>query len=135
MIRTRDRGTIGGTRLLPVARSLSWGVAGLMVIASAVPLVRPDLYRDNALVASGWLGNDLVTLLIGAPGLVLALLALRTGSARAHLVWMGFLAYAAYNFAFYLFGSGAQPALPGRDLFRARVGSAPPRASRDGAAR
>lgn len=39
---------------------LSVVVAILMVLASGMGLLFHDLYRDNALVASSWYGNDLL---------------------------------------------------------------------------
>ncbi len=46
---------------------LSAVLAALMLLASAAGLVVPHLYRDNLLVASGWRGNDLVTLGLAVP--------------------------------------------------------------------
>ncbi len=76
-----------------------------MALASGSGLFAHDLYRDNALVAAGWYGNDLVTLVVAVPLLVVALLGAWGGSRRAYLVWMGLLAYTIYNYAFYLFGA------------------------------
>lgn len=77
----------------------------LMAIASGGGLLLDDLYQDNFLVSSGWLGNDLVTLFVATPILATAIWLARRGSWRAYLVWMGMLDYALYNFGFYLFGS------------------------------
>ena len=76
-----------------------------MGLASGAGLFAHDLYRDNALVAASWVGNDLVTLFVATPLLGIALLAAWGGSRRATLVWMGMLAYSLYNYAFYLFGA------------------------------
>ena len=84
---------------------LSVVIAILMVLASGMGLLFHDLYRDNALVASSWYGNDLVTLIVAAPLFVGAMIWARQGSQRAFLVWMGMLAYTFYNYAFYLFGA------------------------------
>jgi hypothetical protein len=59
----------------------------------------------NAFVASLWRGNDLVTLGGAVPLLVASMFFARRGSPRGLLVWLGMLAYALYNFAFYLFGA------------------------------
>ena len=48
---------------------------------------------------------DLVTLLVAVPALILSGRKARSGSVRAHLVWLGVVAYAGYNYAFYLFGA------------------------------
>jgi hypothetical protein len=87
-------------------RALTLLVAALMLASSAGSLLRPEVYRDNALVAAGWLGNDLVTLVVAAPSLIALAFA---RSARAGLLRSGVLAYALYNFAFYLFGAALNP--------------------------
>lgn len=63
------------------------------------------LYRDSDFYKTGWLGNDLVTLLLILPLMVLSIYKTRSGSLRGHLVWMGLLSYMLYNYAFYLFGA------------------------------
>lgn len=80
-------------------------LAGAMAVAAAMGLGLPALYRDNLLVAAGWRGNDLVTLVVAVPALVASRLAARRGSAPAQLVWLGLADYAFYNYLFYLFGS------------------------------
>ena len=80
-------------------------VAGLMAVASGTGLLAPGVYRDNALVTAGWLGNDVVTAVVAVPALLLASARARAGSRRAPLVALGLLAYAAYGYAFYLFGA------------------------------
>jgi hypothetical protein len=80
-------------------------VALLMAAAAAIGLLEPSLYRDNELVTAGWLGNDLVTLIAAVPSLAWAILLARKRSPRALVVCMGLAAYAAYGYAFYLFGA------------------------------
>jgi hypothetical protein len=83
----------------------------LAIVASAGGLFIDHLYRDNLLVTSGWYGNDLVTLVVAVPTLVVALILSMRGSQRAQraqraqLVWLGILDYMLYNYAFYLFGT------------------------------
>lgn len=85
--------------------SLSGLIAVLMLVQAGAGLAWPGLYRDNLFVATASRGNDLVTLVVALPLLLLALVLARRGSARAHLVWLGMLDYALYNYAFYLFGT------------------------------
>ena len=47
-----------------------------------------ELYRDKAVVAAGWYGNERGTLVVAVPLLVVALLGAWGGSRRAYLVWM-----------------------------------------------
>lgn len=84
---------------------LSSLIALLAAIASAGGLLLNGLYRDNLFVTSAWKGNDVVTLFLAVPLLVVAMGFARRGSLKAHLVWMGVLDYMLYNYAFYLFGA------------------------------
>ena len=77
----------------------------LMAAAAATGLLEPSLYRDNQLVTAGWLGNDLVTLFAAVPSLAWATAVARRRSARGLLMCVGLAAYAAYDYAFYLFGA------------------------------
>jgi hypothetical protein len=83
--------------------SLALGAAA--ALASGAGVLRPELYDDNRFVASGWHGNDIVTLVVFVPVFAWATKSALTGSERAHLVWLGAVAYLVYNFAFYLFGA------------------------------
>jgi len=80
-------------------------IAVLAIAASAGGLLIDGLYRDNAFVASTWRGTDLVTLVVGVPLLVSALILARGGSAPAYLVWLGLVDAMLYNYGFYLFGA------------------------------
>ena len=84
---------------------MTWLTVALTAAVSAVGLLNPQVYRDNLLVASGWRGNDLITLVVATPVLALAVLTAARGSLRAELVRLGALLYVVYNFAFYLFGA------------------------------
>lgn len=81
----------------------------LAAAASAGGLMLPGLYRDNALVAAAMRGNDLITLVIAVPLMILSLIQVQRGSVRAVLVWMGLLFYMVYNYIFYLYGTAFNP--------------------------
>jgi hypothetical protein len=83
---------------------LSIILAVLTFFASAGGLFINSLYRDNTFVRAGWLGNDLVTLLLVLPIFIVAMVLAVRGSKRVGLVWIGILDYLLYNYAFYLFG-------------------------------
>jgi hypothetical protein len=85
--------------------NLSIIIAVLGVITSAGGLLLNDLYRDNLFVTSAWKGNDLITLFIAVPILIIAMIYSKRGSHKAQLIWMGVLDYMLYNYAFYLFGA------------------------------
>ncbi len=80
-------------------------IALLIAVASAAGLFAEGLYRDNAWATAGFRGNDLVTLAVAVPLMVAAGVRARAGSLRSRLVWLGTVAYALYNYAFYLFGA------------------------------
>jgi hypothetical protein len=100
--------TPGGQRVAHGGRTadaLTVALAATQMAAALPGLLMPSLYRDNLLVASGWRGNDAVTLLVAVPLLVGARWRSRRGSLRSQLVWLGLVDYALYNCLFYLFGS------------------------------
>jgi hypothetical protein len=92
------------SRLL-LSDALSAVIAVLMTFASVGGLLLPGLYRDNTWATAAFRGNDLATLLLAVPVLVVALVLARRGGERARLVWFAVLAYNVYNYAFYLFGT------------------------------
>lgn len=96
----------GRSRGSKVVYVLSAIVATASVVASVAGLSIKDLYQDDTSWATAALrGGDLVTLVVAVPTLVVAMVLASRGSSRARLVWVGALAYAVYNFAFYVFGA------------------------------
>jgi len=79
-------------------------IAVLAAAACAAGLFTP-LYRDNALVTAAWRGNDLATLLVIVPLLLVSQQLAQRSSLRAALLWLGSLGYMLYNYVFYLYGS------------------------------
>ena len=90
---------------MPAARRLTLALAAVMAVQSASGLLLSRHYRDPDWIEAAWFGNDWVTLALGLPLLLSGLAAAARGSPRGELVWLGLLAYAAYNYAFYLFGA------------------------------
>ena len=73
----------------------------LAAIAAGAGFFIDGLYRDAPVNAAQAVGQDLVTLVVALPVLVIsAILALR-GSGRAHLVWLGALGYLVYTYVSY----------------------------------
>ena len=92
-------------KLLKTSCQLTVIITGLAAVAALGGIFLENLYRDNAFFKTAWLGNDIVTLAVVIPLLILSLIFSQSGSQRAHLVWMGLLGYMFYNYAFYLFGA------------------------------
>jgi len=67
-------------------------------------LVFRDAYLDAPWIKAAWFGNDLITALLAVPLTIAALIYVRRGSVRGSLVWLGMLAYAVYNYAYYMLG-------------------------------
>ena len=90
---------------IKVARTLTVLLIVLMAVQSTLGLIFSAEYRDVAWIAATWWGNDLVTLLVAVPLFVVALTLSSRASVRGTLLWAGMLAYAAYNYAYYLLGA------------------------------
>jgi hypothetical protein len=58
-----------------------------MAALAACGVFVPGLYRDNALISHTFRGQDVVTLLVTVPLLVLGLVTDRRGSARGRVGW------------------------------------------------
>jgi len=76
-----------------IAQNLSIAIAALMAIASAFGLFASGTYHDNDWARSSFRGNDLVSLAFAVPLLLGSLVMARHGSVKAHVVWLGTLAY------------------------------------------
>lgn len=88
-----------------IALKLSAIIVFLAVITSVGGLLIENLYQDSATIQSAWLSNDIVTLFLAAPLLIIALKLVKNGSEKGQLLWVGLLGYMTYNYAFYLFGA------------------------------
>jgi hypothetical protein len=95
-----------GSRMLAIARTLSWIVAAVVFAAALASEVVRDLYPgESPWAREAFRGGDLVTLLIAVPALVAALVLVRRGSVRAVPVWIGALFYTLYIYAYAVFGA------------------------------
>ena len=87
------------------AVALSYASAALAAVASVAGLAYSGLYRDVAWVKMTWFGNDLITLLVGVPLVLVGVTLARRGSLRGVLLWASGLYYIVYNYSFYLHGA------------------------------
>jgi len=93
-----------GPRLV-AAWVLSGVVVVLMIIQATLGLAVGGLYPEQPWAVAAFRGNDLVTLLLAAPVLAVALVASRRRESSASvLIWLGMLHYGVYNYAYYAFG-------------------------------
>jgi hypothetical protein len=91
---------------------LSRGLAVLMCAQPLLGLIFSDQYRDAEPIRTTWFGNDWVTLLLGVPLLLVGAVRAAHGSTRGLLLWLGMMAYALYNYAFYLVGAALNAFFP-----------------------
>jgi hypothetical protein len=104
---------ITSTVLRPGPRlTAAWVLSGvlllLMVVQAGLGLAVSGLYPEQPWAVAAFRGNDLVTLLLAAPVLAVALVASRrreSESSASVLVWLGMLHYGVYNYAYYSFGA------------------------------
>lgn len=74
-------------------------MAGLLAIAAGGGVFVSGLYRDNAYLAAQAIGQDLISLTVVLPTLVVSAILAGRGSLRAWLVWLGTLVYLVYSYA------------------------------------
>lgn len=98
-----------GASLLPVKGGLGGAyVATLLIVvltaaAALAGILYPEqLYRTQDLYDASY-ANDIVTLLLGLPALLAAMLLARRGQLIGLLLWPGAIFYGLYNYTAYLF--------------------------------
>lgn len=85
---------------------LSVIVSGLLVVESLLGLLVSGLYPEETWAIAALRGNDLITLALVAPVLVVALARVRREPTTLWtLAWTSALLYNVYNFAYYVFGT------------------------------
>jgi hypothetical protein len=96
------RSTANGSATRPsIWLWLTAPIALLVAIAAGGGFFIEDLYRDTTYFAAQAIGQDLITLLVALPVLVISALLASRGSKRAHLVWLGVLVYLVYSYVIY----------------------------------
>lgn len=92
-------------KITDVIYRLTGSIVFLMILCSVLGLILKNLYTDNLLIKAAWFGNDLVTLFIVVPFLMIAMYRTKKGSSISVYFWMGLICYSIYNYCFYLFGA------------------------------
>lgn len=87
-------------------RSASWlwltaPIAVLVAVAAGSELLVDGLLRDNPNFVAQALGQDVVTLAVALPVLVVGAVLAGRGSERARLIWLGALVYLVYTYVIY----------------------------------
>jgi len=95
------------TNPFPVARPTRIATSALAVLLTALSIVGlvlgpRGLYADDPATAPAFLGQDMITLVVGVPMLLVAMRAALRGVVAGLIVWMGALFYVAYSYAFFV---------------------------------
>jgi hypothetical protein len=91
------------------AYPLSWLLAVVTVAAGLPTIVFSDLLRGPAVMNGSARGTALVMVVGTVPLLITAMLMARRGSIRAIVLWLGAIAYLAYNAVMLLLGTPFNP--------------------------
>ncbi|MCG8351935.1 MAG: hypothetical protein MI924_29565 [Chloroflexales bacterium] len=88
---------------------IAYWLTGLIIVltvaAALSGLLWPGIYNDPAPVLPQAYGQDMVTLVVGVPLLVIATVFAVRGSLRGRLIWLGALGYILYTYASFAFGA------------------------------
>jgi hypothetical protein len=98
---------------LPVRRApaatyrMTWILAAVAVTMSLVGIWHGDdgYYDPYPAALAGLVGQDIATLFVGVPVLLIAAIFARRGSVRGLLAWAGALFYFAYSYFFFVVGA------------------------------
>jgi hypothetical protein len=83
-----------------------------MFAQSMLGLLFHAWYRDVRWIKTAWVGNDMTTLFVALPLLLLGLRLAARGAVQGFLLWIGGLGYAVYNYCYYLFGAALNAFFP-----------------------
>ncbi len=91
------------TRNADVWLWLTVPIAVLLAIATVSGIFINGLYRDTPNLVAQAIGQDVITLVVALPTLVIGAFLTSRGSQRARLVWLGGLIYTVYTYVGYAF--------------------------------
>lgn len=80
-------------------------VALISGLTCVISLLNPSLYQDNAFTKQAWFGNDLITILVAVPLLLVTGLLIKKTSHLLRLLSLGGMWYMVYNYVFYVYGT------------------------------
>ena len=105
--------TVEGERMSPRSTTiwlwLTAPIAVLLAVAAGSGLFVDGLYRDSPSLVAQAIGQDVVTLVVALPALVICAILASRGSERGRLIWLGVLGYVVYTYATYAFGIRFNP--------------------------
>ena len=85
---------------------ITYVLAGLCFVACLLSIGKNDIYQDGAWANAQWFGQDIVTLLIALPFLLVSFFkGIRNGNKRWTMVYGGILLYYGYTYSFFMFAA------------------------------
>ncbi len=82
------------------------GIAGLTLISCLISISYNNLYNDGVWANTQWLGQDMVTLLLAMPLLLISFnKGVKSGRIRWKMVYTGILFYYVYTYSFFMFAA------------------------------
>jgi hypothetical protein len=99
-----SRGTLPVIHSLKPVYLFSLLIAVLTAIASIAGLLYPDTFYPTAELKQSYLVNDIFTLILGLPILLISMWLAWRGQLIGLLFWPGAILYGLYNYITYLFG-------------------------------
>jgi hypothetical protein len=117
MMSSSHVGSFHWTDRLPVIRALtlpfvvSLIIALLLLLSSVAGLLfgQRGLYEPNPATLPSFLAQDVITLFVAVPLLVVSVWIARNGSLRGLLLWTGTLFYIAYAYSYFVLGTWLAP--------------------------
>ena len=86
--------------------TLNYLIAGFTLVSCAFSIFQNDIYQDGVWINAQWLGQDIVTLVIALP---ILLISLNRGFVEENFKWKlvhsGILLYFIYTYSFYMFAA------------------------------
>ncbi len=93
----------------PVLVRLTWALAVASAVAGAGSLLQPDVLSGTVVMNGSARGTAAVVLFVAVPLLVASVAVASRGSVRACAVWIGVVAYLAYNALMFCFATPFNP--------------------------
>ena len=84
-------------------------IAILLAIAAGAGMITEGLYRDVPDIVAQAKGQDLISLILVLPILIVTAILARRGSLQARLIWLGALTYLVYTYASFAFAIQYNP--------------------------
>lgn len=85
---------------------ISYIIAGLTLISTIISVSANNIYQDGEWANAQWLGQDIVTLIIALPFLLISYTkGICGGDSRWRMVYSGILLYFAYTYSFFMFAA------------------------------